>query len=46
MTSFCLKQGQDLKASDAHLYPHVPQVTPPPPPHFLPQGLHLATVIH
>ena len=31
MTSFCLKQGQDLKASDAHLYPHVPQVTPPPP---------------
>ena len=44
MTSFCLKQGQDLKASDAHPYPHVPQVTPPPP--FLPQGLHLATVIH
>ena len=41
MTSFCLKQGQDLKASDAHLYPHVPQVTPPP----LPQGLHVATVI-
>ena len=27
---FCLKQGQDLKGSPAHLYP--PQPQPPPPP--------------
>ena len=32
MNVSCLKQGQGLKASGAHLYPNFPRVQPPPPP--------------
>ena len=31
-TTFCLKKGQDLKASTTHLHPSLPWVPPPPHP--------------
>ena len=31
-TTFCLKKGQDLKASTTHLHPSLPWSPPPPPP--------------
>ena len=39
---FCLKQGQALKASAAHLYPNFPWA--PPPPDQMPLDYQLSTI--
>ena len=40
MKDFCLKEGQGLMATAAHLYPNFPPAPPPPPPPPQPQPIN------